>query len=208
MDFSGSSRTGGAAAGRAALTGPPKYITIAVDRGPPEEPMTRLARPGVLNMESTSSHDLALSLDWEYDWDFIRLVEDEARALGLKTVTVSPANVAECLEDFRSGRLDFRVLLDRAAASSPDFLAFQTAALERGLDVIEPADKLRWASDKATMHLEFITHGIHTPYTLILPSYESTKAAPLRPDELLPLGLPFVIKPANTTGGSLGVFEA
>jgi glutathione synthase/RimK-type ligase-like ATP-grasp enzyme len=190
------------------LTDPPKYITIAVDRAALEDPMARTSRPGVLDMDLTSSHDLALSLDWEYDWDFIRVVEEEARALGLKTVTVSPANIAECLEELRSGRLGFRVLLDRAAASSPDFLAFQTVALERGLDVIEPADKLRWASDKATMHLEFITHGIHTPYTLILPSYESAKVPPLRPDELLPLGLPFVIKPANTTGGSLGVLEA
>jgi glutathione synthase/RimK-type ligase-like ATP-grasp enzyme len=183
-------------------------MTIGLDRGPPEEFMTRMAWPGVLDMESTSSHDLAVSLDWEYDWDFIRLVEEEARALDLKTVTVSPANVAGCLEELRSGRLEFRVLLDRAAASSADFLAFQTVAIERGLDVIEPVGKLRWASDKATMHLEFITHGVHTPHTLILPSYESTRVPPLRPDELLPLGLPFVIKPANTTGGSLGVLEA
>jgi hypothetical protein len=159
-------------------------------------------------MESTASHDLALSLDWEYDWDFIRLVEEEALGRGLRTLTVSPTNVAECLEEFRSGRLGFRVLLDRASPSSPDFLAFQSIALDRGVDVIDPADKLRWASDKATMHLEFITHGIHTPYTLILPSYESAKQPPLGPDELAPLGLPFVIKPANTTGGSLGVVEA
>lgn len=156
-------------------------------------------------MESILSYDLALTLDWEYDWDFIRLIEEEAGGRGLKTLIVSPLNIAESLTDFRSGRIDFRVLLDRASPSSPDFLAFQAIALERGLDVIEPADKLRWASDKATMHLEFIARGIRTPYTVILPSYESEKNPPLRPDELAPLGAPFVIKPANTTGGSLGV---
>ncbi len=159
-------------------------------------------------MESASTYDLAFSLDWEYDWDFFRLVEAEGRALGLRTLAVSPANVAACVDDFRSGRLGFRVLLDRASASSPEFLPLQTAAIERGLDVIEPAGKLRWASDKATMHLEFIAHGLHTPYTLILPSHESAPEPPLRPDELAPLGLPFVIKPANTTGGSLGVVES
>jgi len=159
-------------------------------------------------MESASTYDLAFSLDWEYDWDFLRLVEEEARARGLRTLAVSPANVAACLEELRSGRLGFRVLLDRASPTSPEFLDFQTAAIERGLDVIEPADRLRWASDKATMHLEFISHGLHTPYTLIMPSLESAPEPSRRPAELAPLGLPFVIKPANTTGGSLGVVES
>jgi len=158
-------------------------------------------------MDIIFSHDLALSLDWEYDWDFIRLVEEEAGCRGLRILTVSPDNVAEVLAEFRSGRFGFRVLLDRASPSSPDFLAFQSIAIERGADVIEPLEKLRWASDKATMHLEFIAHGIHTPHTVILPSYESEKSPPLRPAELVPLGLPFVIKPANTTGGCLGVVE-
>ena len=158
-------------------------------------------------MESIISHDLALSLDWEYDWDFIRLIEEEARDLGLRTLTVSPVNIAEVLAELRTGRLGFRVLLDRASPATPDFLALQSAAIERGVDVIDPLDKLRWASDKATMHLEFIAHGIHTPYTVILPSYESVASPPLRPAELVPLGSPFVIKPANTTGGSLGVVE-
>jgi hypothetical protein len=158
-------------------------------------------------MEPISSYDLALSLDWEYDWDFIRLIEEEAGGLGLRTMDISPSDVAERLDEFRSGRLDFRVLLDRASPSSPDFVALQAIALERGVDVIEPLEKLRWASDKATMHLEFISHGLHTPYTLILPSYDAEKEPPLRPAELVPLGTPFVIKPANTTGGSLGVVE-
>jgi len=152
-------------------------------------------------------YDLAVALDWEYDWDFVRLVEAEAAALGLRTVVVSPADVAARLEDFRSARLDFRVLLDRASPSSADFLAFQAAALERGREVIDPADRVRWASDKATMHLEFISHGIRAPYTLILPPADSGGTPPLGPAELLPLGSPFVVKPANTTGGALGVVE-
>jgi hypothetical protein len=152
-------------------------------------------------------HDLALSWDWEYDWDFVRLVEAEAAARGLRSVIISPADVAERLDDLRSGRLDFRVLLDRASPSSPDFLAFQAAAVERGRDVIDPWNKVRWASDKATMHLEFIAHGLQVPYTLILPSVESGQHPLLDVAELVPLGSPFVIKPATTTGGSLGVVE-
>jgi hypothetical protein len=156
-------------------------------------------------MTGGPSHDLAVSLDWEYDWDFVRLLAEEAGGRGLRTRTVLPWEVSELLAEFRGGRFDFRVLLDRASPSGPDFIALQASALERGRDVIDPLEKLRWASDKATMHLELITHGIHTPYTLILPSCESESEPRLGTAELAPLGSPFVVKPANTTGGSLGV---
>ncbi len=149
--------------------------------------------------------EVVLALDWEYDWDFIRLAESACHATGLRTLTVSPSNIAEILCRLRLGDLDCRLLFDRASGATPDFQAFQNLALEREWDVIEPVDKLRWASDKATMHLEFIAHGIRTPYTLILPSYESQKSLSLRREDLAPLGTPFIIKPANTTGGSLGV---
>lgn len=156
-------------------------------------------------MEFESHYDLALSYDWEYDRDFIRLVEGSARARGLGMVVISPAEVVRALEALRAGRLDVRVLVDRASGASPDFVALQALAAEKGADVIESLDKVRWASDKATMHLEFIAGGIHTPYTVILPPQAAEADLALRPEDLAPLGAPFVIKPANTTGGSQGV---
>jgi hypothetical protein len=156
-------------------------------------------------MTGSPSHDLAVSLDWEYDWDFVRLLAEEARGRGLRTRTVLPWEAADLLAEFRAGRFDFRVLLDRASPWGADFVALQASALEQGRDVIDPLDKQRWASDKATMHLEFIAHGIRTPHTVILPSCESANEPALGPGELAPLGSPFVVKPANTTGGSLGV---
>jgi hypothetical protein len=156
-------------------------------------------------MELTSRYDLALTFDWEYDRDFIRLVEGSSRNRGLKTITISPAEAGRALAAFRSGELDFRVLLDRASGSSPDFISLQALAVERGRDVIEGLDKLRWASDKATMHLELLTAGIPIPHTVILPSHATEPELVLRPEDLAPLGVPFVVKPANTTGGSVGV---
>ena len=156
-------------------------------------------------MELDSRYDLAISYDWEYDRDFVRLVEESARARGLRTAVISPADAGRALEAVHSGRLGFRVFLDRASGASADFVALQAQAAEKGADVIEGLDKLRWASDKATMHLEFIAGGIHTPYTLILPSHAAEPGFALRPEALAPLGAPFVIKPANTTGGSQGV---
>lgn len=156
-------------------------------------------------MEPEFRYDLALTFDWEYDRDFVRVIEDAARGRGLKTTVVPPADAGRFLEAFRSGQLDFRVLLDRASGASPEFVGLQALAAERGRDVIEGLDKLRWASDKATMHLEFLTAGIRTPHTLILPSYATKPDISLRPEDLAPLGVPFVVKPANTTGGSVGV---
>ncbi len=156
-------------------------------------------------MELTSRYDLAITFDWEYDRDFIHLVEGSSRNRGLKTITIAPAEAGRALEAFRSGQLDFRVLLDRASGSSPDFISLQALAVEKGRDVIEGLDKLRWASDKATMHLELLTAGIHIPYTVILPSHATEPELLLKPEDLAPLGVPFVVKPANTTGGSVGV---
>ncbi len=150
-------------------------------------------------------YDLAITHDWEYDRDFVRLVAGSARSRGLDTVLIAPADARRALEDFRSGALDFRVLLDRASGSSPEFVELQALALQGGRDVIDGLDKIRWASDKATMHLEFLSAGINTPHTVILPAYAAQPDILLTARELAPLGVPFVIKPANTTGGSLGV---
>ena len=150
-------------------------------------------------------YDLAVTHDWEYDADFVRVVAEAARGRGLACLLVPSADARRVLEEFKAGQVDFQVLLDRASGSSPEFVELQALALERGRDVIDGLDRIRWASDKATMHLEFIAAGIHTPYTLILPSFAAEPRLDLDPAALAPLGVPFVIKPANTTGGSLGV---
>jgi hypothetical protein len=156
-------------------------------------------------MKPESRYDLALTFDWEYDRDFIRVIEDAMRGRGLKTAVVPPADAGRFLEAFRSGQLDFRVLLDRASGASPEFVGLQALAVERGRDVIEGLDKLRWASDKATMHLEFLTAGIRTPHTVILPSHATKPDISLKPEDLAPLGVPFVVTPATPTGGCVGV---
>jgi hypothetical protein len=152
-----------------------------------------------------SRYDLAVTHDWEYDEDFVRLVAEASQSRGLAVLLVAPPDARRALEEFRAGDLDFAILLDRASGSSPEFVELQALAVEKGRDVIDGLDKIRWASDKATMHLELIAAGIHAPHTLILPSFAAVPHPPLAPADLEPLGLPFVIKPANTTGGSLGV---
>jgi len=156
-------------------------------------------------MAPPTRYDLGITYDWEYDRDFVRLVDEAARGRGLATLVVPPADARRTLEAFRAGEIDLLVLLDRASGSSPDVISLQASAAEKGRDVIEALDKLRWASDKATMHLEFLTAGLQTPYTVILPSFDAEPDVALTPELLAPLGVPFVVKPANTTGGSVGV---
>jgi len=57
------------------------------------------------------------------------------------------------------------------------------------------------------MHLEFIENGINTPFTIILPPYKKVEKLKLTVHDLAELGRPFIIKPANTTGGGAGVVE-
>jgi len=153
------------------------------------------------------SYDLALALDWEYDWDFFRLLEQKATTLGLSTLIVCKDNLANTVERMTSGKMHIRFLIDRASDAAPEFCVLQRLVAEAGGEVLEPLERLRWASDKATMHLEFIAHGLHTPFTIILPPFHSAEEVRLSVADLAHLGRPFVIKPANTTGGGLGVVE-
>lgn len=149
--------------------------------------------------------DLVLAADWEFDRDFVGLVGEKARGLGLSARAVFPPDLPAFLAAWRAGEDDGRALFDRAAATSPEFVELQRLFRERGRIVLEPLENLRWASDKATMHLEFLAAGIRTPHTLILPALASSPDPGLAPGALEPLGRPFYVKPANTTGGSLGV---
>jgi len=67
-------------------------------------------------------------------------------------------------------------------------------------------DKTILASDKAIMHYILINAGIHTPYTIILPSYDDQPVL-YKPD-LSPLQSNFIIKPANRGGGDGVVMAA
>ncbi len=49
------------------------------------------------------------------------------------------------------------------------------------------------------------SHGIETLYTIIISPYNHKREVELSLSELAQLGRPFIIKPANTTGGGIGV---
>jgi hypothetical protein len=96
--------------------------------------------------------------------------------------------------------------LDRASESAPPFQPLVDWAARQGVFCLNPQVRAIWSRDKATMHLEFISRGLHTPYTIILPPYLVNASIPA-PD-LGPLGGSFAIKPACEGGGDGVVLEA
>lgn len=150
-------------------------------------------------------YDLCLIWYWEYDSDFVAATHAACIAQDVSLWSVSPENLVQATTEFLKGQVNIRVLLDRAQDHA-GFLPFLQKAREKGAYIINPRERSNWASDKATMHLEMISHGLYTPYTLILPPYIEHPLLP--PLDFSPLGAQFVIKPAMGGGGEGVVMRA
>jgi hypothetical protein len=153
-----------------------------------------------------SHYDLCLAWNWEYDADFVRLIEAACPARGISLLHVKPDTLGPVLSGLEKGELDFSVLFDRASESDPHFQALVDWAGKQNTFCINPQKQTTWSWDKATMHLEFISRGLHTPYTIILSPY--SKHPDLHPHDLRLLGGSFVIKPACEGGGDGVILEA
>jgi dipeptidyl aminopeptidase/acylaminoacyl peptidase len=151
-------------------------------------------------------YDLCLTWNWEYDADFVRLLETACRAHGLSLLQVTEDKLATVLSGLDNGEITFGAFLDRASEVDARFLPIEAWAFTQDAYRINPREASLWSEDKATMHLEFITHGLYTPHTLILPPYAEKPKIPL-PD-LCSLGGSFVTKPARGGGGEGVVLEA
>jgi len=160
-----------------------------------------------------TEYDICLVWNWTYDQEFLRLTVSAVQARGLTAYLIDHTNLSESMECLKDDRIQFRFVLDRASDEDERFLPLaqlltkrQTGTSHRPpLRIINPYDLLRRASDKATMHLEFLSHGIHVPFTIIISPYNHKREIELSLSELSQLGRPFIIKPANTTGGGVGV---
>lgn len=156
----------------------------------------------------TQIYDFCVATDWQYDKDFVDLIEQVAREkYALTTYVVEPFNLDETINRIHNGEISFRFFYDRGSDSSPDFLKLHNIMLKNQVPVLDDLNRLKWASDKATMHLEFIANGLMTPYTIIIPPFNTAEKILLSVADLANLGRPFIIKPANTTGGGIGVVD-
>jgi hypothetical protein len=143
-------------------------------------------------------YDLCLPWYWEYDDIFVGMVERTCIEEGLSLWQIKPDNLLESITALYKGVLTFKTLLHRGQGDSR-FDPIPRWAREFGARRINPVETSEWSEDKATMHLELIQHGIHTPYTILLAPFLEQPV--LSPIDLTPLGENFVIKPSNGGGG-------
>ncbi|MCX6152297.1 MAG: hypothetical protein NTX22_17360 [Ignavibacteriales bacterium] len=149
--------------------------------------------------------DTGIAFTWEYDEDFIVLLEEMFHQAQLTTFLIKPFNVFEITERFKKRSLTFTSYLDRASDVDFNFAEIAHILTRRNVRIFNPYKLIHHAIDKATMHLEFITAGINTPYSIIIPPFSERQQIYISLDDLAILDKPFIIKPCNTTGGGIGV---
>lgn len=158
-----------------------------------------------LRYSMAETFDIGLAWDWEFDRDFIYGLENECIALGLSTFRIEPHNIEAVTRLVRSKKLLFRTFLDRASDSDDNFIPLAKTIAKSRTYVYNEYAMVEYAKDKANMHLALMGEGIHVPYTIVISPYNKNTEVELSLTELAHLGRPFIIKPANTTGGGIGV---
>jgi hypothetical protein len=143
--------------------------------------------------------DLCLAWYWEYDLDFVRMVESACALRGITLWQVKPDTLLQTIRSLHTQEIRPTVLFDRAN----DDLRFDPIrkwALENGTYYINPPDVAFKAEQKSEFHYTLIKNGIHVPMTILLPSFLDQQL--LEPVDLTPLGTPFVAKPSYAGGGT------
>ena len=143
--------------------------------------------------------DLGIGWDWEYDADFVFMLDRFCQQAGLRSYLVHQHNLSETWERIQGGSLSFRTFLDRASDNMEAIRPLVWHLKARGTPLINDPDLLPRANDKATMHLELLTKGVNVPYTIIVGPEEGNHIGNV--PELQHIGTPFIIKPANGGGG-------
>ncbi len=149
--------------------------------------------------------DCGIFYEWEYDDDFVSLLSDTFQSRNISHEVFGVDDFKIILEKVRRRTLSLGTLIDRASDVDEDCETIVSLLGRRGAFILNEPSKVRHASDKASMHLEFMTAGLYVPYTIIISPYNDQHEVKLSIDELAHLGRPFIIKPANTTGGGIGV---
>lgn len=149
--------------------------------------------------------DLAIAYSWEFDDDLINAVNNIFTERGFSFLPISFNNLELVIQQIKNDEIFIKFFLDRASDAEEDFIPLAKLIQEKNFFIINQYSNVEFAIDKATMHLEFITNGINTPYTIIISPYKEKKDIELSLEQLAKLGRPFIIKPANTTGGGIGV---
>ena len=150
-------------------------------------------------------YDLGIAFVWEYDDDFVFILEDTIQKAGYSTFKIGYKNFSDVFRRISDRKLGFNFYIDRASDVDEGFDQLGKMISRRRTFIFNPYKNLSHATDKASMHLEFITAGLEVPYSIIIPPHSEIENIYISVEDLSILGRPFIIKPCNTTGGGIGV---
>ena len=150
---------------------------------------------------STKIH-FGLAWNWQYDHDFIQLLDRAVGQAGLSTFVVGPHNLQHTIQEVQAGVRNFDCFLDRASDNDDRFLAFNRLLQSKGTGFLNAHHHYQRSIDKANIHGELFARGLQLPLTIIIPALDSEPHFDLRIVDLLPK--PFVAKPSRG-GGGVGV---
>ena len=145
--------------------------------------------------------DLLILWSWEYDSDFLDLLQTECIERGLSVLVLGPGDLASLPDRLNDGSIDAGVVLDRAWDWGGEFARHCDAVRASGIKVINDYDLVRRAWNKPTMHYEIIKHGLRAPYLIVLPSYESSHDPAVA--DIPSLGNRFSVKGAHSGGSGV-----
>jgi len=144
-------------------------------------------------------YDLCVAWNWEYDADFIALLETGCNSKGLSMVQITHGNLAEALHALAEKEIVCRAFFDRASDLDPQFMPLVQWMHENRIYGINSYERASLTWDKAQMHSLLVTAGLDVPHTIILPAYFEQPDLPSM--DLFTLGEQFTIKPAHGSGG-------
>ena len=153
-----------------------------------------------------TNYDFSIAWNWEYDSDFIGLLECACRQNSLTLLNIIPDNLNEILHSLENGIISFKVFFDRASDTDKHFIPVDQWAHDNDIFRINAHEIAVRSWSKAIIHFELINAGVQTPYTIIIPPYE--KQPDLKEIDLSLLGENFFIKPAHGGGGEGIIREA
>jgi len=151
--------------------------------------------------------DLGIAWQWEYDNDFVHIVNKECLQNNVQSYIIHKNNLEETKAKLHSEAIKFNSFLDRASDEDNDFTPFIESIKEKCNNCwfLNDTDHGTKISDKSVMHFELANAGINVPSTIVLPSFQEKPEIDLSAIE--GLGIPFIIKPSKTSGGGIGVIK-
>ncbi|MGK9367478.1 ATP-grasp domain-containing protein [Melioribacter sp. Ez-97] len=152
-----------------------------------------------------TKYDLAISYVWEYDTEFVQLIEKIFQEDKLTTFLISYHNVEEVIEKLKNKELHFNAYLDRASDVDSDYEPITQILKKRRAYLINPHKRVHKFTNKSYMHRLLSKKNLSIPKSYILPAYYFDHSLKITEDDLEKIGKPFVIKPALETGGGEGV---